>query len=71
LLCLDGTGYFSSSTIHCAQCLEKHHGDGTIVNDNQTQSHIRRAKRATLRLVDSKLWLWTADVVVAVPFPLN
>lgn len=28
LLSLDGTGYFSSSTIHCKQCCEKHHRDG-------------------------------------------
>ena len=35
LLCLDGTGYFSSSSIHCAHCLEKHHGDGTITYHHQ------------------------------------
>ncbi len=28
LLSLDGTGYFSSSTIHCDPCCEKHHRDG-------------------------------------------
>ena len=25
LLALDGTGYFSSTQIHCASCLETHH----------------------------------------------
>ena len=28
LLSVDGTGYFSSSSVHCAQCCEKHHHDG-------------------------------------------
>ena len=30
LLFLDGTGYFSSSKVHCAQCGEKHHRNGTV-----------------------------------------
>jgi hypothetical protein len=30
LLSLDGTGYFSSSKVHCAQCGEKHHRNGTV-----------------------------------------
>ncbi len=30
LLALDGTGYFSSKTIHCQSCLAKHHRDGSI-----------------------------------------
>jgi len=30
LLALDGTGYFSSKTIHCSSCLETHHRDGSI-----------------------------------------
>ena len=30
LLSLDGTGYFSSSKIHCPSCLEKHHRDGRV-----------------------------------------
>jgi len=31
LVALDGTGYFSSDTIHCSSCMEKHHehADGT------------------------------------------
>jgi hypothetical protein len=29
LLSLDGTGYFSSATIHCSPCEEKHHRNGT------------------------------------------
>src|SRR5499433_4308784 len=28
LLALDGTGYFSSQTIHCASCLQKVHRNG-------------------------------------------
>jgi len=35
LLSLDGTGYFSSKTIHCAQCAEKHHRDGTTIYYHQ------------------------------------
>jgi hypothetical protein len=30
LLALDGTGYFSSQTIHCASCLQKVHRNGAI-----------------------------------------
>jgi hypothetical protein len=35
LLSLDGTGYFSSSKIHCSSCLEKHHRDGGITYSHQ------------------------------------
>jgi hypothetical protein len=35
LLALDGTGYFSSKTIHCQSCLEKHHRDGSITYSHQ------------------------------------
>jgi len=35
LLSLDGTGYFSSSEVHCAQCCEKHHRDGRITYYHQ------------------------------------
>lgn len=35
LLALDGTGYFSSKTIHCDSCLEKHHRNGTITYSHQ------------------------------------
>jgi len=35
LLCLDGTGYFSSSTIHCPSCMEKRHADGTVTYYHQ------------------------------------
>ena len=31
LLSVDGTGYFSSSTVHCANCCEKHHRDGRTI----------------------------------------
>jgi len=35
LLSLDGTGYFSSSKIHCDQCCKKHHRDGRITYYHQ------------------------------------
>src|SRR5947209_5827404 len=35
LLSLDGTGYFSSSKIHCASCLEKTHANGTVTYSHQ------------------------------------
>ncbi len=35
LLALDGTGYFSSPTIHCPSCLETHHRDGSITYSHQ------------------------------------
>ena len=35
LLALDGTGYFSSTQIHCASCLEQHHRNGTITYAHQ------------------------------------
>ena len=35
LLSVDGTGYFSSSEIHCQQCCEKHHRNGQITYYHQ------------------------------------
>jgi hypothetical protein len=35
LLALDGTGYFSSTQIHCASCLETHHCNGTVTYRHQ------------------------------------
>jgi hypothetical protein len=35
LLALDGTGYFSSQTIHCDSCLQKVHRNGTITYYHQ------------------------------------
>jgi DDE family transposase len=35
LLALDGTGYFSSPTIHCASCLHKIHRNGAITYSHQ------------------------------------
>jgi hypothetical protein len=35
LVALDGTGYFSSPTIHCASCLQKVHRNGSITYDHQ------------------------------------
>ena len=38
LLALDGTGYFSSTQIHCASCLETHHRNGTVTYHHQMLS---------------------------------
>jgi hypothetical protein len=35
LVALDGTGYFSSKTIHCASCLHKEHRNGSITYAHQ------------------------------------
>jgi hypothetical protein len=35
LLALDGTGYFSSKTIHCASCLQKVHRNGSMTYAHQ------------------------------------
>ena len=35
VLSVDGTGYFSSSHVHCAQCCEKHHRDGRTTDSHQ------------------------------------
>src|SRR5712671_5945855 len=35
LVALDGTGYFSSKTIHCAACLQKEHRNGSITYSHQ------------------------------------
>ena len=35
LVALDGTGYFSSKTIHCASCLHQVHRNGTITYTHQ------------------------------------
>lgn len=35
LLSLDGTGYFSSKTIHCASCLQKVHRNGSVTSHHQ------------------------------------
>ena len=35
LLSLDGTTYFSSATIHCPSCLEKHHRNGGVTYSHQ------------------------------------
>ena len=35
LLSLDGTGYLSSQTIHCAPCAAKHHRNGTTTDYHQ------------------------------------
>jgi hypothetical protein len=35
LLALDGTGYFSSKTMHCASCLRKVHRNGSVTYDHQ------------------------------------
>src|SRR6266446_3088782 len=35
LLALDGTGYFSSKTMHCASCLHKVHRNGSVTYAHQ------------------------------------
>jgi len=35
LLSVDGTGYFSSKKVHCDQCCEKHHRDGSTTYYHQ------------------------------------
>jgi hypothetical protein len=35
LVALDGTGYFSSTTIHCASCLHKVHRNGSVTYSHQ------------------------------------
>ena len=35
LLSVDGTGYFSSSSVHCKNCCEKHHRDGRVTYYHQ------------------------------------
>jgi len=35
VVALDGTGYFSSKTIHCASCLQKVHRNGSITYSHQ------------------------------------
>ncbi len=35
LLSVDGTGYFSSSSVHCDHCCEKHHKDGRVTYSHQ------------------------------------
>lgn len=35
LLSLDGSGYFSSKTVHCPHCGEKHHRDGSVTYYHQ------------------------------------
>lgn len=35
VLSIDGTGYFSSDKVHCKNCCEKHHRDGTITYYHQ------------------------------------
>src|SRR5712691_12021548 len=35
VLALDGTGYFSSQTIHCASCLHKVHRNGSVTYSHQ------------------------------------
>ena len=52
LLSVDGTGYFSSSRVHCAQCCEKHHRDGRTTYYHQMLGAVlvHPAKRAVFAL---------------------
>ena len=40
LLSIDGTGFFSSSKVHCEHCCEKHHRDGRITYYHQMLSAV-------------------------------
>jgi hypothetical protein len=40
LLAFDGSQYFSSQTMHCPQCLEKHHRNGTTTYSHQMLSAV-------------------------------
>ena len=40
LLSIDGTGYFSSSEVHCKQCCQKHHRDGHVTYYHQMLSAV-------------------------------
>jgi hypothetical protein len=53
LLALDGTGYFSSTQIHCASCLETHHRNGTVAYRHQMlgAALIHPAKREVIPLM--------------------
>jgi len=53
LLALDGTGYFSSTEIHCDSCLEKHHRNGTVTYSHQMlgAALIHPDKRAVIPLM--------------------
>jgi hypothetical protein len=35
LVSLDGTGFFSSTSVHCSSCCEKHHRNGTVTYHHQ------------------------------------
>ena len=47
LLSVDGTGYFSSSSVHCKHCCETHHRDGRITYYHQLLGAVLVASRAT------------------------
>jgi Transposase DDE domain len=53
LLALDGTGYFSSTQIHCASCLETHHRNGTVTYRHQMlgAALVHPDKRAVIPLM--------------------
>jgi hypothetical protein len=53
LLALDGTGYFSSKTIHCASCLHKVHRNGAITSYHQMlgAAILHPEKRAVIPLM--------------------
>ena len=61
LLSLDGTGYFSSPTIHCESCQVKEHKDGTVTYQHQMlgaviKNKIQRAdEHAILAVVEEDL----------------
>src|SRR5436309_13362601 len=60
LLALDGTGYFSSKTVHCASCLHQVHRNGTITYTHQMfgAAMIHPDVRAVILLMPEPIVKW-------------
>jgi hypothetical protein len=60
LLALDGTGYFSSKTVHCASCLHQVHRNGTITYTHQMlgAAIIHPDVRAVIPLMPEPIVKW-------------
>jgi hypothetical protein len=57
LLALDGTGYFSSNTMHCASCLQKVHRNGALTSYHQMRgaAMLHPEKRAGIPLMPAPM----------------
>jgi hypothetical protein len=64
LVSLDGTTYFSSTKVHCASCLEKHHRGGGVTYSHQLLG-------ATLVHPDLKEVIPTAKCCISVGSPTS